>query len=304
MTDQQRLESFLLSLERALSKQTSELRSRIVSQTRTSIDESLARGLSMSGALDGVGSVEHICINAGIKPASPPRTFRKILLIASMTFATFFFLFAIGISWMFAKVWRGWSDGDWVFQMNSKDSISDSYEGEMDQFLLGGRILPRSEEEVLIEDKRDVKAYQIKSFKVLFPNGKMRVSWNESDSLGWTCKVIGPLREGSSEIQNGQLVLNLEQAFGVKCDVKIPRGVDVTVVGINGDIQVIKPADNVDIQLTNGRVEIDERSNVLKNFSLSAKNGRVHSFESSQDPMAKKIKVTIANGMIGRLESE
>lgn len=299
MNDQEKFESYLLSLERALTGTTSIKRNQIVSDARLAVEQSLNQGKNLDQALLELGSVADVCQRAGF-PVSQRSGWKRLLFIV---FVLGFISMAMTVTfggWLLTKVLDSWNTGDWAFQINS----SESFEDEMDQFLLGGRIIPQSEEEALIEDKRDVVHYKISHFKVIFPNGKLRFKWVDGDSLEWTCKISGTGREGSANAQDGLLVLDMGQAFGTKCDVKIPRSVSVSIEGINGDIQVIRPTQSVDVQLTNGRVQIDDRSDVAKKFELSAKNGRVHTFESSSEANAKVIKVSIANGMIGRFEEE
>lgn len=299
MKDAEKVEAYLLSLETALKGTTSEKRGRIVAEARGIVEESLRQGKPLSQALEAAGSVTSICQKNGISLPRQSGWKRILVLFVFFGFMAMFVTVLAG-GWLVSNIWKGWNQGDWVFQMNNSEGLED----EMDQFLLGGRILPKSEEETVIEDKRDVVHYNISSFKVIFPNGKLRFKWVEGNALEWTCKVAGTGREGSAEAADGLLVLDMGNAFGTKCDVKIPKSVSLSVEGINGDIQIVKPTQSVDVQLTNGRVQIDDRSAVEKRFDVSAKNGRVFAFESSKASDAKVIKVTLANGMIGRFEEE
>jgi hypothetical protein len=261
----------------------------------------MASGKSLSASLREAGSVLEVCQRYGVKPSFRKGGFRRFVVAILFMFLFFAAVVAAVGTWFAVKVWNGWDQGDWVFQINN----SEGFEDEMNQFSLGGRFLPKEESQTIIEDKRDVKHYKISNFKVIFPNGKLRFRWTKGDSLEWTCKLMGSVgAEGSAEAQDGLLVLDIGKAFGTKCDIKIPSGVSLAVEGVNGDLQIIQPTDSVEVQLTNGRVEIDDRSEVDKKFELSAINGRVHAFKSSNSATAKLIKVNVTNGMIGRFEAE
>jgi len=73
-----------------------------------------------------------------------------------------------------------------------------------------------------------------------------------------------------------------------------------TIKGANGKVGIVRPQGELDISMSNGKVEIEQDKAKLYKFDLNVGNGQVEKFDSSDAKDAIAIKVNVGNGMISR----
>ncbi len=143
---------------------------------------------------------------------------------------------------------------------------------------------------------------QVQRLKIDFTNGKFILRGSQDDKLSWKCKIINKMENVDPQVDKigNTIKIDFNQTKGTKCDLAIPKNIDIKIAGINGKMQVIEPLYNIDAKMSNGQIimrpDIDARYNV----QTMVTNGHSDSFKriSSSDPTAYKINFELANGKI------
>lgn len=303
MTSDPRLETYLSSLERVLKPFSVSDRAEIVTEIKSHVLSALERepNSSIDTILAALGEPELVAnrylIERGVKPTKPPISpIVKWLVIGFLgTFAMFLTFVGIMI-FKFSP----------ILKMNGpNEKIA----------LLGGMIeVDKDTGNFFLNDLLQ-HSYQFEgqekwisgqSIEANFANGKFEITNSGSDIISWKCAAKGGAKHQSDKIlskSNNNLVLNLDQYAGVKCDLEIPRGARFKIQGANGKIKFDEPRYGVDVELSNGKVEIKPDESVNYKYSLAVSNGKIDSFVSSDKADAYLIKINLSNGKISK-ESE
>lgn len=295
MNEVEKTENYLRSLEQALQAAPAGRRSEIVLEVKGQLETVMAKTKSLDQALNEIGSVASVCHRYGYVPTSAPsgvRWFKRFLIVIF-----FVFIFVAGIVsmlvWKVKQVSDEFDSSGGLHFFDHKWSSSD----EDDQFLLGGNPLSGNDEEAfLIEETKP----NMDRFVFKFSSGKIRLSESDTEELKIRCKIQGLQESVKRTESNREFQFDLSQVNGAKCDISVPQANHVTVEGINGDVQVIKPKFHLDLTMANGRIQLEPSRQLKYKYKLSVKNGRMEEFYTSPDSDAFDIKIDLTNGYIAR----
>ncbi len=285
MNENQKIEYYLLALERVLGGVPTIRRAEIILNVKSRIEESIESGLAIEDVLKKLGPVDKLSTEYGVlfKPKSS-RIVRFTKWLILISFLCFFVLTA-SVWWFFHHYFTG--NENFVFHMNDESFNVE----ELNNFV-------PSQEDVLFEDVNNVQKLGIKKLEVKFSNGKVRYSTSSDGQLSWRCKLRSIDGTEATTIKDGIMTINLVESLATKCDIKIPESVDLVSKGGNGDVQVVEPYFNIDLKLANGKVEVKPAPQKDYIYDLEVVSGRIDEFVSSQDPKALTLKVRLTNGTI------
>ncbi|NCN27496.1 hypothetical protein GW915_07965 [bacterium] len=139
------------------------------------------------------------------------------------------------------------------------------------------------------------------NINIPFANAILALNNSKDDKLSWTCKIEqdSKVKNFSLKEKNNTYNLDMSQVEGANCNIELPRDMKLSIHGSNGNIQIQKPAFDVDLKIKNGQVSIHPREDLDYSYSLDVTNGEVDgNFISSTNEKAKTIKVSILNGQI------
>lgn len=298
-----KLESYLATLDRALSRVSVSDRSEIILEIKSHVLDAVAKHpeQKVGDVLKALGEPEAVAnrylVERGLKPGKAPRS-------PMLKWLTIGFLGTFAI--LMASV---------VFMITYFSPIISIDENEEQVRILGGLISVnggsgggnhfdldwngRSTQE---SGSHALDPSQVDLVDVRFTNGKMDVRSGATDELAWDCWTVGPADGPSPEVKTDgrTAVLDLSGATMNKCAVTLPTGLKVRLVGSNGRLALERPRADTEVEMDNGKVEIELDPGRGYKFDLKLTNGRIDSFPSSDDPDAVRVKVTMDNGRITR----
>lgn len=155
------------------------------------------------------------------------------------------------------------------------------------QINLGGKSVTASGEE-------DVK--NISLLKIPFNTARLALVV-EGSTFKWDCKSIGAALAPVS-VDAGVMTFNLDKMDMAKCDLYIPVALKTQIRGINGALEIENPSADMDIKVTNGKVNIKPARSKVYDFQVSVLNGMHDEFPRSDDKQAVKVKVDLVNGVV------
>lgn len=302
MTSDPRLERYLTSLEQVLKPFPVSDRAEIVTEIKSHILSTLERDpeARLDSVLTALGEPETVAnrylIERGLKPTKPPispvvkwvvigfmGTFAMLLIFAGVVITRFTPLLhvddikdkvsllggMIEVDGKKGKVWINGSFGDgWQNSFEGSTAISKG-----------------------------------QNISVKFGNGKFELSNSDESKLSWDCNTHGSKPKNFAPITDkGGVILDFNDLSGVKCELSVPKNVQLSINGGNGKIEVKEPHYSLNADLTNGKVDLEPDEEHAYRYSLSVTNGKTDSFISSDKPDAHSISVHLINGKISREE--
>lgn len=133
-----------------------------------------------------------------------------------------------------------------------------------------------------------------------FSNGKLSVNNSSDNKLTWNCRVHGSQSTSQPVIDSKNVTLDLSKNAGAKCDLSVPKDVSLDINGANGKIDIDEPHFNLIVQLGSGLVSLIPDKDSAYRYNLSATNGTIDSFDSSDKADAYSVTIQLANGKITR----
>jgi hypothetical protein len=129
-----------------------------------------------------------------------------------------------------------------------------------------------------------------------FKNGKITVLNSKDNLLHWDCLISAPIK--SSPVSNTSSIfkIQLTQYNGVQCDLQIPKGVQLDMTGVNGNITYEQPLFENVISLKNGNIEFTPKEGTFYNFITNFQNTRTLQDKLFNDPSGLLTDIKLANG--------
>ncbi|MGZ3723688.1 MAG: hypothetical protein ACXVA9_12185, partial [Bdellovibrionales bacterium] len=155
-------------------------------------------------------------------------------------------------------------------------------------------------EGIHVSGEQDMTAKNIKMVRVPFNTAKLEINSSVDQVMRWECKATGN-SSPKAAIEAGVMTLNLDSLNLAKCSISLPLGTATEFRGVNGQMNVKSPGDALDIELTNGKVDIHPDVSRVYDFEVKVKNGMQDSFPHSSAKGAVKIKVNVMNGLVKQL---
>lgn len=298
-----KLESYLARLNKALGPISVSDRADIITEIKSHIldvqeknpDQPLAKTLDSLGEPESVAN--RYLLERGLKPGKPARSpVIKWLTVGFLGTFTVACATLVILVWRFSPIISIDEENDRVSLLGGMIDV----DGKAGTVKVGSTFIHEDEESNRFEGAKAIVEGQIQEIRVPFSNGKMEILPSVDNQIRWRCKVHGP--EHPAEIQEDKtsFTLNLEKAHAAKCDLELPKKVRTVITGANGKLEIIRPQNDLDISLSNGKVTIAPDEKKQYNFDMKVTNGYVEKFVSSTGPESINIKVTLANGTIKR----
>jgi hypothetical protein len=148
------------------------------------------------------------------------------------------------------------------------------------------------------EGVSELAGHHVKLVRIPFNTAKIEVQTGKSARLTWKCESAHNSAEPKVEITAGVATLNLDSLNLARCLISLPLGMLTEIRGVNGHMDIEKPTASLDIQLSNGKVNVTADPLSTYDFDVNVKNGLQDFFPRSASPDAVKVKISVTNGMV------
>lgn len=293
MTTDPNLESYLSRLDKALSLISVSDRAEIVTEIKSHVIEAQSKdsGASLSSILAALGEPETVAnrflIERGLKPGKPAKSpVVKWLVIGFLGTVSVIMFSIVLIVWKFTPLLKVDETNDRVVMLGGLIDV----DGKGHHLKIESRDFAGSK-------SLDTK---IKTILIPFNNGRLELSTSEDRMFKWECTIGGKKDSAGIKENKDTITLNLKDVGAAKCDIILPKAVSVEINGDNGKVSILKPHNRFDVNLLNGKIYVSPDESQKYKFKTSVKNGRMDAFDSSTDPTAIELNLSILNGRIIR----
>jgi hypothetical protein len=311
MTNNQQLENYLNRLDKALSGLNISDRAEIITEIKSHVMDSRESNpdQSLDSILESLGQPENVAnrylLERGVRPVkSPMHPFFKWAVIGVLGTMTIFFGFVLILIFSFSPLIEVDEKNQRVRVLGGLIDVDE----QAGYVSIGGaqHIFDEESDFAIVGEIDTIGVKSLKELEVDFTNGKMNFETTASNNLTWNCRASASTDSpknsadpASALTRTGDMAqLNLNKYRGAKCDIGVPKGINLVVKGGNGKIDIEKPGFNLDLNLGNGKVDIEPDPLLKYAFDTQVTNGVLDKFLSSPDKDALKIKVTLVNGKI------
>jgi hypothetical protein len=152
-----------------------------------------------------------------------------------------------------------------------------------------------------VSGAQTVDTSRIHAIQIPFGDGKITMKTSSDKSVHWDCRFDG--RHGSGQLlekPGSMMMFDFGHAADIKCEIEVPKHLKTYLEGNNGHVELEKPENDVELNLTNGKVSIEPKEGIAYHYDLKVDQGVVQEFKSSNDPHAVQIKMKISNGAISK----
>ncbi len=297
-----RLESYLMSLDRALGQVPISERADIITEIKSHILTAQEKGQPLDSVLNSMGQPEIVAnkylLEKGLKPLRPSK--RPLLKwFALGTLGTIFFIFCVIslIVWKLSPIVA--IDSHSVKILGGLIDVNDtSMDADWDQFKASINVGVNGQIRK-IEGNRSLVKGEVDSIRIAIVNGKIDITMSTDDKIYWDCKVNAAEDSFYTAMTVGKVfTLDFNKNAFTKCDVALPKGFPTQVSATNGKLHLNSLQNDIDVNVANGKVDITPDSEIKYHYQLNVKNGKVQDFPSSDDTGAVKVKVNLQNGKI------
>lgn len=313
------LEHYLSQLDRELQALPTGQRAEIITEIRShALDKSATDAAkTMQMILNEMGSPKEVAARyleqKGVKPwaPSPARNWVKWIAISFAAMVAFVIISTIATIWYFSPLitvdekagrvtlFGGAIDVNEktgevkVGSIHVKEDIDLKISGEEGNYTVemknGGS--HRSEGE------RDLTVEKVKLIKIPFNTAKIEMTAATGGLFRWECRNAGS-NPPPMTVNAGVMTFDLNQVNMAKCELSIPESIKVELKGVNGSVEVDQPHSELDIRVTNGKIDIRPDRSKVYDFEVKVLNGMHDNFERSSDKQALKVKVDVVNGVV------
>jgi hypothetical protein len=285
MVEDSRIESYLARLDRWLRDlpvgQRAEIVTAVKAEILTALDKS--RSKDVDSVLNHLGMPKAVAERyLGAKGLRSRRSSGKwFKWLAVGTVALFALILILGIK----LFWRMTPLGQWgafqLSQMRIGNMQADQVIGQEDTFL---------------EGREDIVANSVRLLRVPFNTARLTILQTTDQVIHWNCRSRGG--EFKPTVEAGVLNFNLDSLNLARCQISIPQGLITEFNGINGEMEIKNPSENMKITLINGKVNIQLDPEQTYDVDVKVKNGLKDFFPRSSKKTAVKLKVNVVNGLV------
>lgn len=285
MSEDSRIESYLSRLDRWLRELPVGRRAEIVTEVKAEILSNLEKSRTKD--------VDSVLNNLGMPKIVAERYLAMKGLRASRNSGKWFKWLAIGTVALFAVILIAGIKLFWRIK-----PLAEWGNFQLSQMRIGSMQMDRaiSQNETTIEGKEDVVVKGIRTLKVPFNTARLTILQTTDKIIHWNCRSVGG--ELKPTIDAGILNFNLDTLNLARCQISIPQGLVAEFNGINGEMEIRHPSENMKVSLINGKVNIKLDPHQTYDVDVKIKNGLKDFFPRSKDKMAVKLKVDVVNGLV------
>ena len=296
MTDELKIERYLLLLDRELSGLPTSQRAEIITEIKSHIKEApggVDRALNNLGSPQTVAEKYLAARGMAFRRARASTRWFKWLAIGTVGFFACVILLGLTAIWYFSPLVKVDHETGKIALLGGLINVDD----DIGRIKIGELIVNDAVGEgVSVKGEEPVSA-AVRALRIPFNTAKLDLAVSEAGKITWDCQVA---TDEAPEVamEAGVLTLNLDKLNLAKCTVGIPKGLHTEVRGVNGHMDIAKPGGPLDIKLDNGKVNILPDPSRVYDFEVKVKNGLQDFFPRSSAKQALKVKVNIVNGMV------
>lgn len=143
----------------------------------------------------------------------------------------------------------------------------------------------------------DLKTEKVTRILIPFNTAKLELIASKDSHFRWSCKNVSNAPPPLT-VNAGVMTFDLNAVNLAKCDLHLPEGVKAELKGVNGALDIEKPASDLDINVTNAKINIEPDRSRVYDFEVKVVNGVQDKFGRSSDTKAVKVKVDVVNGVV------
>ncbi len=273
-------DKYLNEYEKALSKIDPLLKKDLVDKLSKYFEEEEAQGGQnrLHNAVRGMGSPSYIARKhleaRGLQVKKNNKTLMWILILLTIP------ILLIGGCSLAVYHFFTTSDFEFLEEMDSNFRVQFS-SGEAVDFL---------QSQLVKEQKR---------LLLTLGSGQLNLFAQDTDKISVDCKLevsdINLSRRIKTVEEN--LVFELNERDGFKCNIEYPNHLEAVVSMKNGNLKVYNPNADTKIALDNGRFYFHGNPSKNYDFEILVRRGNINGLKEGSDRTGPKIKVDIQNGM-------
>lgn len=149
-----------------------------------------------------------------------------------------------------------------------------------------------------LQGEEDFGGRNVRLLRIPFNSAKLEVYTGQTRRLVWECKSTTLGETPQVEFNAGIATLNLDALNIAKCTISLPNDLRAELKGVNGKVDVHGLRSDLDIDLSNGKVNIEPDPKRTYDFDVRVKNGLQDFFPRSSAKDAVKVKVNVVNGLV------
>jgi hypothetical protein len=139
----------------------------------------------------------------------------------------------------------------------------------------------------------------VEDLSLNFDRGQIEIAMSADERFSWNCKLEQEPNDQFLKNEKESLSVNLSQFGGAQCNLKIPSRLKITLTGQSGKVDLVDPANDSYIQLTNGLIALSFNPELKYRVETQVSNGSVDpAFKNLKDEGGIEIKVDLQNGRI------
>ncbi len=300
MSTDPKLETYLASLDKALSGISVSERADIVTEIKSHVLDARERdsNQSIESILAALGEPEIVAnrylLERGLKPVRPPKhPIVKWLAIGVLGTFGIVVTGVIVLVWTLSPVVKIDGENERVTLLGGLIDI----DGKAGKLNIGSTVMTDESSARRVSGLKTPSA-ALKDFGIDFSNGKVEVIPSTDGQLAWDCKVDGGQDAYFVSETKSNVTLNFGKAKGMRCEVRMPAKIRTTIVGGNGKIEIERPTSAVSATLTNGSIEFTADPAQKYNFNTAVALGKTAVFPTDSSPNAIPVKLEVKNGKL------
>lgn len=307
MDKELKIEHYLLQLDRELSALPVGQRAEIITEIKSHIRDAseLDPQRDLGAILADLGSAKSVAarylIEKGMaqsapKPSGGGKPWLKWLALGTVAFFAAIFISGIALIWYISPLIKVDKAQGRVSLLGGMIDVNE----DLGEVKVGNLTVKEAFDEkgsVQVEGARDL-GKQVKLVRIPFNTAKLDLEAGKSSRLAWKCDISHRSVNPKVEVASGVATLNLDALNLAKCLISLPYGTMTEIRGVNGHMDVEKPSSALDIELSNGKVNIVADPKRTYDFDVNVKNGLQDFFPRSASTDAVKVRVNVTNGMV------
>lgn len=293
------IETYLSALDRALGPIQASTRAEIILEIKSHILDALAQdpNRSIPSLLASIGEPETVAnrylLEKGLKPGKSPKSpIVKWLVIGFLGTVALSILSAGVVIYKFFPLVDYDRDRSLVRILGGMISVKGNVNYDDDNDTDGSQ---RDFVEAI-----DVN--RIKTISVMALNSRLVVKPSQDAQLHLNCKgrpdADANLKQ--TRVEGDTFYLSLAESFESRCTLHVPASVAIAIQVTNGRLVLEAPRNHISVKMANGMIRIHPDPARHYQYHLETINGAVDHFESSSEPGALEINISLANGRISR----
>lgn len=310
------LENYLSQLDRALGMISASERAEIILEIKSHVLDATSVEFSkktVGEVLEALGPAQQVAnrylLERGLTPHKPSQRHLivpvvKWLAIGGIGICLITVLTGVFLAYKMSPVISVDDENERVTILNGFIDI----DGKKGSVKVGGKNISDEEEESVVSVGKKEISFPLQSKVGLkFTNGKFNLKTSSDHQIHWNCKTsksegeVTLVQESRTHDYKFQIGKNNQNA---NCNIELPKGVSLVLNATNGKIVFNEPRFNLDVQMTNGKINLLPATDAPYRFETKVTTGKISLPESSTDKNAYLAKFNLVNGNVSSSRAE